>query len=119
MSFLWYCKDLTLDAPACMAHMLKQHVPLSFSALSESTLALRRLGISPVLENGLEGVDGVMDTWAVAASAEREEERAAAAVAAGVDIGPVLPGHPPAADMEDTVLAAILVGKVMLKKVPL
>jgi hypothetical protein len=45
-----------------MAHMLKQHGPLSFSALSESTLVLQRWGISLVRESGLEGVDGVMDT---------------------------------------------------------
>jgi hypothetical protein len=43
---------------------------------------------------------------------------AAAAAAADVGMGPVLPGHPPAADMEDIVVAAILVDKVVLQ-VPL
>lgn len=42
-------------------------------------------------------MDGVMDTWASAPTAEREA--VAAAGAAGVGTGPVLSGHLPSADI--------------------
>lgn len=50
------------------------------------------------------------------AEGEGEVEGAAAVVTAGT--GPVLPGHPPAADIENTVQVAVLEDMVVLK-VPL
>jgi hypothetical protein len=85
--------------------MLKQHVPLSSFVLFEHTLALRLLEISPGPGNEAGGVDGVMDTWALAPSAEREAV-AVAAVAAD-DKFLVPSGHLPSADIVDTALAAI------------
>jgi hypothetical protein len=57
-------------------------------------------------------VDGVMDTWALAPSAEREV--VAAAGAADVGTGPVLSGHLPSAGIVGMVLAAIPANMVAL-----